>query len=88
MIRTGPAEEPGRDAGLLRRQAVGWGERPYGWASVCTVSVDDIEAAFEAIVANGASLDVESMEIQGLGTLADCTDPTGNPVDVMESVEA
>lgn len=87
MIRTGPAEEPGIDGGLLRWNEPEWGEQPHGWAYVCTVSVDDIDAALEAIVANGGTIDVEPMEIPGVGTHAYCTDPAGNYFGVMESIE-
>ena len=84
-IRAGPEEEPGIDGGLMRWNKDQWGDHQPGWAYICTISVEAIDDALERVEEYGGTVDVDKMDIPGIGWHAYCTDPEGNRFGIMES---
>ena len=77
-------DEPGIDGGLMRWKEADWGDRNQGWAYVYTINVESIDDALDRVEEYGGTVDVETMEITGVGLHAYCTDSDGNYVGVME----
>jgi uncharacterized protein len=50
----------------------------------CTVAVDDVGAAAEAVLANGGRLLMERTAIPGVGELIFFEDPAGNVAGAMQ----
>jgi predicted enzyme related to lactoylglutathione lyase len=71
-------EGPGINGGLLRRR----GDAPAAGqpvnAFVCTLGVDDLDAAITAAQDAGAHVSVPRMAIPNVGHVAYLTDPEGN----------
>lgn len=87
-ISTGPEEEPGIDGGLMQWQPEEWGERETGWGFICSVEVDSIDDALDRVTEAGGTVEMEKMEIPGVGWQAYCADPTGNHFSVVELTTA
>jgi len=81
LVRTGPSDEPGIDGGMIRRRGLVEGTAILAY--VCTVQVDDVDAAIQRIVDAGGSVVVPSMPIPGVGWLAYAKDTEGNILGVM-----
>jgi predicted enzyme related to lactoylglutathione lyase len=82
LIRTG--EGPGIDGGLMQRRGPPptGGEPLNSW--VCTVDVDDVDAAVARAEAEGGALALPKMAIPGVGWLAYVKDSEGNIVGMMQ----
>lgn len=76
LIATG--DGPGVDGGLLRRRGPAPGLGQPVNAFVCTLGVDDLDAALEAGLAAGASVALPRMAIPGVGHQAYLIDTEGN----------
>lgn len=50
----------------------------------CSISVTDIHATAKAIVANGGTLTMQAMTIDGVGTLVMVEDTEGNTVTAIQ----
>ncbi len=85
LIKTGEANEPGIDGGLIKRQggAPLEGQAVNGY--VCTATITDIDATIKKIQASGGDLCVPKMAIPGVGWLAYAKDPAGNIFGVMQN---
>ena len=87
MVTTGPADQPGINGGLLRRQGEIDGQAVIAY--VCTVDVADIDASTNTAVANGGQVVLPKMPIPGVGWLVYCKDTEGNIFGMMQAdVEA
>lgn len=77
-IVTGPADQPGIDGGLLRRQGLAPvpGQAVIAW--VGTVEVADLDDALATAIAAGGQVVVPKFEIPGVGWIAYCKDTEGN----------
>ncbi len=76
MISTGAEGQPGIDGGMSRKQG------PEGPCNTIDVpSVDEFVAKIEK---KGGRTIVPKMAIPGIGWLAYCTDPEGNPFGIMQ----
>ena len=53
----------------------------------CTISVDNVQAAAEAVQANGGTVTMPPFEIEGVGTLIMFEDTEGNVVGAMQYAE-
>ena len=53
----------------------------------CTISVDDVPASLAAVVEAGGAKASDIIEIPGVGTLCEVTDPEGNYVCLMRYVD-
>lgn len=73
--------ESGPVIALQQRREVG-GVRVTGFE--CTVAVDDVGAAAEAVLANGGRLLMERTAIPGVGELIFFEDPAGNVAGAMQ----
>jgi predicted enzyme related to lactoylglutathione lyase len=76
MIATG--DGPGIDGGLLRRRGPPPSEGLPVNAFVCTLGVDDLDAALAAGLAAGGTQAVPRMAIPGVGYVAYMKDTEGN----------
>jgi predicted enzyme related to lactoylglutathione lyase len=83
LITTGPDSEPGINGGLIRRQGGIDGQAVIAY--VCTVGVDDLDAAMASVEANGGTVAVPKMPIPGVGWLAYYKDTEGNIFGIMQS---
>ena len=85
LIKTGPAEEPGINGGLLPRR----GDRPQLGqavnAYVCTASVTSLDETIIAVDANGGTLALAKMPIPTVGWLAYFHDTEGNIFGAMQA---
>lgn len=75
--------EPGAIHGALQQRRVpvtGAGMTGYE----CSISVTDIHATAKAIVANGGTLTIQAMTIDGVGTLVMVEDTEGNTVTAIQ----
>jgi predicted enzyme related to lactoylglutathione lyase len=85
LVSTGPDSEPGINGGMVKRRgdapAVGQAVNAY----VCTVAVDDVDAALAKALATGGTEAHPKMPIPGVGWLAYCKDSEGNIVGLMQN---
>lgn len=59
---------------------------PQG-AVIAYIDVDDVQAALDAIEAQGGKTLMPPMDVPGVGTIAHFSDPSGNRVAVIKGVE-
>jgi predicted enzyme related to lactoylglutathione lyase len=80
-IHTGTADDPGIEGALHARAEPleGRGLRAFE----CTVSVDDVAAIRDAVVANGGTVLLDAFDIPTVGTLLQFLDTEGNTVGAM-----
>lgn len=85
IIRTGEADQPGIDGGLIRRR----GALDSGAvnAYVCTVAVDSLARYLNRVALSGGHQVVDTMAIAGVGWLAYCKDTEGNIFGMLEADE-
>ncbi|MBY0565344.1 MAG: VOC family protein [Hyphomonadaceae bacterium] len=76
MIATG--DGPGIDGGLMRRRGEPPAEGQPVNAFVCTLGVEDLDAALRSAAAAGGTLAVPRMAIPGVGHVAYMKDTEGN----------
>jgi predicted enzyme related to lactoylglutathione lyase len=83
VVKTGEADQPGIDGGLLRRdihfEGVGI------TAFVCTIAVADLDVFLMKVNTSGGQLAVARMPIAGIGWLAYCKDTEGNLFGMMQA---
>jgi predicted enzyme related to lactoylglutathione lyase len=82
LVTTGPADQPGINGGLVRRQGEIDGQAVIGY--VCTVDVVDVDASTQTATANGGQVVVPKMPIPGMGWLVYCKDTEGNIFGMMQ----
>ena len=84
VITTG-SEGPGINGGMVRRR----GDPPTGGEPVnawmCTVDVEDVDAAVARAEANGGTVALPKMVIPGVGWLAYVRDCEGNILGMMQN---
>jgi hypothetical protein len=80
-IHTGTAADPGIEGALHARSEPldGRGLRAFE----CTVSVDDVAAVRDAVVAGGGTVLLDAFDIPTVGTLLQFLDTEGNTVGAM-----
>ena len=76
LIKTGAADQPGIDGGLLRRHGPIDGQAVTAY--VCTVDVPSVDAAVGALQGAGGAVAMPKMPIPGVGWLAYAKDSEGN----------
>jgi len=85
LIKTGSADEPGIDGGLVRRR----GDRPQVGqavnAYVCTIMVTSLDETIAAADKGGGTVALAKMPVPGVGWLAYFHDPEGNIFGVMQN---
>lgn len=81
-LTTGPAGTPGINGGMYQRPAENV-LKTYD----CTIQVDNLDAAIEAVKRNGGAIRREKMEIPGVGWFAGATDPEGNIFGMMQPTD-
>jgi hypothetical protein len=79
MLMTGPDGTPGINGGMYKRPA----DNPLHTYD-CTIAVDDIDKAVEAVKKNGGIISREKMELPGVGWFARATDTEGNIFAIMQ----
>ena len=78
---TGPDGTPGINGGLYKRGS----DKLYTYD--CTIQVEDLDKAIEALKQNGGSVRVEKSEIPGVGFFAGCVDTEGNRLGLMQATD-
>lgn len=81
-LETGPDGTPGINGGLYKRPA----DRKLNTFD-CTVTVEDLDKAVEAVKANGGTIRQEKDMIPGVGWFAGATDTEGNVFGLMQPTE-
>jgi predicted enzyme related to lactoylglutathione lyase len=86
LIRTGPADRPGIDGGLLPRPGPKAPDMAGMNAFVVTIDVEDIDAMIAKAQSGGAGgvLCVPKMSVPGIGWLAYLKDPDRNIFGIMQ----
>lgn len=77
---TGPDGTPGINGGLYQRPA----DRTLRTFD-CTIEVEDIDKAIEAVKASGGLIRQEKSELVGVGWFAGATDTEGNDFGIMQT---
>jgi uncharacterized protein len=77
LVNTGPQDKPGINGGILIR-------RDPAQPMVNTLDVENVDAAVAAITANGGTIAMPKMAVQGVGWLAYFKDPEGNMHGIMQ----
>jgi predicted enzyme related to lactoylglutathione lyase len=85
LIRTGSADRPGIDGGLLQRRGSAPAEGQPVNAFVCTVDVEDLNGLLSRLEQLGGSLALPRMPVPGIGWLAYVKDTEGNILGLMQS---
>lgn len=80
-VHTGDAADPGIEGALHARSEPLEGRGMRGFE--CTVSVEDVEATRDAVVAHGGTVLLDAFEIPTVGTLLQFLDTEGNVVAAM-----
>jgi predicted enzyme related to lactoylglutathione lyase len=78
LIQTGDEGEPGIDGGLGKRS------QP-GESTTNTIDVDDVDAFVAKIEMGGGKVVSPKHAVPGVGWLAYCEDPDGNPFGMMQA---
>ncbi len=81
-IVTGPAGTPGINGGMYRRR-----EDRKIYTYDCTIMVEDIDKAIEAVKANGGQIRQEKGLIDGVGWFAGGIDTEGNIFGLMQGTD-
>ncbi len=85
LIKTGPAETPGIDGGLLPRRGDDPVEGQAVNAYVCTVMVEALDETIATVTANGGSIALPKMAVPTIGWLAYFKDTEGNIFGAMQN---
>ena len=83
LVTTGPDSQPGINGGLLRRQGEIDGQAVIAY--VCTVDVENIDAAITKAQSLGSQIVVPKMPVPGVGWLVYCKDTEGNIFGMMQA---
>jgi predicted enzyme related to lactoylglutathione lyase len=83
LVTTGPDSQPGINGGLLRRQGEIDGQAVIAY--VCTVDVENIDAAITRAQSLGSQIVVPKMPVPGVGWLVYCKDTEGNILGMMQA---
>src|SRR5207237_124913 len=78
-LTTGPAGTPGINGGMYER-----GAENVIKTFDCTIQVEDIDAAAEAVKKNGGTITREKSEIPGVGWFVNALDTEGNKFGLMQ----
>jgi uncharacterized protein len=78
LMTTGPADQPGINGGILRRDA----RFP---AVVNTLDVPDVDEYSERVTAGGGRVTMPKFPLPGVGWLAYCEDTEGNMFGMIQS---
>jgi predicted enzyme related to lactoylglutathione lyase len=81
MVMTGEEGTPGIDGGMYQRPA---DDKIFTYD--CTIDVEDIDKAVEAVRANGGTITKEKSELPGVGWFASAKDTEGNRFALMQAV--
>ncbi|MEE9190859.1 MAG: VOC family protein [Candidatus Neomarinimicrobiota bacterium] len=77
LVMTGDTSEPGIDGGI--------GRRTESWDKIVnTISVESVEEYVKKIESLGGTIIRPKSAIPGVGYLAYCMDPDGNPFGIMQ----
>ena len=82
-IKTGPSDERGIDGGMMEWEEE-WGEKPEGGSCVVMIDVEDLDRMVKKVEEHGGNLEMDKIEVPGVGTQAYCTDPAGNMFAIYE----
>jgi predicted enzyme related to lactoylglutathione lyase len=83
LVTTGPDSQPGINGGLLRRQGEIDGQAVIAY--VCTVDVENVDAAITKAQSLDSQIVVPKMPIPGMGWLVYCKDTEGNIFGMMQA---
>jgi len=81
-LTTGPEGSTGINGGLYQRRP---DNKLYTYD--CTIQVENIDKAIEAVKKNGGTINGEKMEIPGVGWFASAVDTEGNKLGLMQPTE-
>src|SRR4051794_39952839 len=83
VIRTGPADQPGINGGLVRRRGAIDGSAVLAY--VCTIDVPALDGALAQAVGLGGTVALPKMPVPGVGWLAYVKDPDGNIFGMLQA---
>ncbi len=85
LITTGTPEQPGINGGMFPRKGAAPVEPNPISAYVCSVDVDDLDAAMGRVIAQGGTVVVPKRTLIGVGYSAYCKDTEGNIFGLSQS---
>ena len=83
VVKTGEADQPGIDGGMIRRRAPVDGVAITAY--VCTIAVADLDRYLMKVATSGSQLSVIKRAIRGVGWLAYCKDTEANLFGMLEA---
>jgi predicted enzyme related to lactoylglutathione lyase len=83
VVKTGEADQPGIDGGLIRRLVPVDGVAVTAY--VCTIAVADLDVYLMKVNTSGGQLAVPRMPIPGIGWLVYCKDTEGNSFGMLQA---
>lgn len=84
LVKTGEADKPGIDGGLLKRMGPPPTDGQAVNAYVCTILSTTLDADLSKITNSGGSIAVPKMAVPGVGWLAYFKDTEGNIFGIMQ----
>jgi hypothetical protein len=84
LIETGPADQPGINGGLMRRQGAPPAEMQAVNSFVCTVGVSSVDESVQKSTSLGGSVALPKMAVPSVGWLAYVKDPDGNTFGIIQ----
>jgi uncharacterized protein len=84
LIKTGEADTPGIDGGLMKRMGPLPTEGQAVNAFVCTLTTTGLDDDLNNVTANGGSVALPKMAVPGIGWLAYVKDTEGNIFGIMQ----
>ena len=85
LIKTGEADKPGIDGGLMKRMGPPPADGQAVNAYVCTVLSSGVDEDLAKVMSNGGSMAVPKMAVPGIGWLAYVKDTEGNIFGIMQN---
>jgi predicted enzyme related to lactoylglutathione lyase len=86
LVHTGTDDEPGIPGAIQERHEPLDGKGMGGFE--CTIGVDDLPEIKRRLVANGATIVYDEVEIETVGTLVQFLDTEGNVCNAMKYLDA
>jgi predicted enzyme related to lactoylglutathione lyase len=87
LVHTGTDDDPGIPGAIQERHEHGAGAGGAGGGFECTIGVDDLAAVKHRLVAHGAKVLYDEVEIETVGTLVQFLDTEGNVCNAMKYLD-
>jgi predicted enzyme related to lactoylglutathione lyase len=86
LVMTGPADQPGIDGGLMKREGPSGGDGVTSFVN--TIDVADLDASMAKVEEHGGSIADPKRAVPGVGWMCYAKDTEGNRFGMMQSDES